>query len=47
MGVRALFPTLVYSAALQNRGAAAFNQRLLRECRQLRIDDVRAATGHA
>ena len=40
MGVRALFPTLVYSAALQRRGAEAFNQRLLRECRQLRVDDA-------
>jgi uncharacterized protein (TIGR02466 family) len=40
MGARALFPTLVYSAALQSRGAQTFNQRLLRECRQLRLDDV-------
>jgi uncharacterized protein (TIGR02466 family) len=40
MGARRLFPTLVYAAALQSRGAAAFNQRLLRECRQLRLDDV-------
>jgi len=39
MTARALFPTLVYSAALQKRGAAQFNQRLLRECRQLRLDD--------
>src|ERR1700679_3745694 len=40
MAVRALFPTLVYSAALQRRGTQAFNERLLRECRQLRIDDA-------
>ena len=39
MGARALFPTLVYAAALQSRGTAAFNERLLRECRQLRRDD--------
>lgn len=39
MGAQALFPTLVYSAALQQRGAQAFNQQLLRECRQLRLDD--------
>jgi uncharacterized protein (TIGR02466 family) len=40
MGVQALFPTLVYAAALQKRDAAAFNQRLLRECKQLREDDA-------
>jgi uncharacterized protein (TIGR02466 family) len=40
MGTQALFATLVYSAALQRRGAEAFNQRLLRECRQLRLDDA-------
>jgi uncharacterized protein (TIGR02466 family) len=40
MATQALFPTLVYTAALQKRGAAAFNQRLLRECRQLRLDDA-------
>jgi uncharacterized protein (TIGR02466 family) len=40
MATRALFPTLVYSAALQKRGAEAFNQRLLRECRQLPLDDA-------
>jgi uncharacterized protein (TIGR02466 family) len=39
MSVRELFPTLVYAADLQQRGAARFNQRLLRECRQLRLDD--------
>jgi uncharacterized protein (TIGR02466 family) len=40
MATRALFPTLVYSAALQQRGVEAFNRRLLRECRQLRVDDA-------
>lgn len=40
MRTQALFPTLVYSAALQRRGAAQFNQRLLRECHQLREDDA-------
>jgi len=39
MAAQALFPTLVYSAALKPRGAAQFNQRLLKECRQLRFDD--------
>ncbi len=39
MGVRALFPTLVYAATLQRRGTVAFNEQLLRECRQLRRDD--------
>lgn len=36
---RALFPTLVYVAALEPRGARAFNAQLLREIRQLRLDD--------
>jgi uncharacterized protein (TIGR02466 family) len=40
MGARALFPTLVYAAALQSRGTDAFNRRLLRECLQLRRDDA-------
>jgi uncharacterized protein (TIGR02466 family) len=35
-----LFPTRVYSARLQARGADAFNARLLRECAQYRADDV-------
>ena len=39
MPTRALFPTLVYAAALAPRGAKAFNSRLLREIRQLRLDD--------
>ena len=39
MRTRALFPTLVYAAALEPRGAKAFNAQLLREIRQLRLDD--------
>ena len=39
MATRALFPTLVYTQALQSRGAGAFNAQLLRECQQLRKDD--------
>lgn len=35
-----LFPTTVYRAALQARGAAAFNARLLRESQQMRADDA-------
>jgi uncharacterized protein (TIGR02466 family) len=37
--VHALFPTLVYAAALQRGGSGALNEQLLRECRQLRLDD--------
>jgi uncharacterized protein (TIGR02466 family) len=40
MTLHALFPTFVYTAALQRRGAAAFNRQLLKECRQLRRDDA-------
>lgn len=40
MTVHALFPTLVYTAALRGRDLRAFNLRLLRECRQYRADDV-------
>ncbi len=40
MGTQAVFPTLIYTARLQQRGAAQLNQRLLRECRQLRLDDA-------
>jgi len=39
MTIRTLFPTLVYAAALQPAGARSLNQRLWRECRQLRRDD--------
>ena len=40
MAVRQLFPTLVYEAPLQRAGAVDLNRRLLRECEQLRVDDV-------
>jgi uncharacterized protein (TIGR02466 family) len=40
MSVDLLFPTRVYSARLRARGGAALNDRLLRECRQLRLDDA-------
>jgi uncharacterized protein (TIGR02466 family) len=36
MPTQALFPTLVYTARLSHRG---LNERLLKECRQLRVDD--------
>jgi uncharacterized protein (TIGR02466 family) len=36
---RSLFPTLLYTSALQARGARAFNHQLLREIQQLRHDD--------
>jgi len=39
MVVRALFPTLVYTARLQGAGAAAFNRELLRETAQIREHD--------
>jgi uncharacterized protein (TIGR02466 family) len=39
MPTRSLFPTLVYAAALQRRGARAFNDQLRREITQLRHDD--------
>src|ERR1700678_2489616 len=35
-----LFPTQVYRARLAGRNASALQQRLLRECRQLREDDA-------
>ena len=40
MSTRALFPTLVYEGRLRQRGWRTLNSRLLRECRQLRADDV-------
>ena len=40
MTVHALFPTLLYAAALQRSGSADFNRQLLKECRQLRLDDA-------
>jgi uncharacterized protein (TIGR02466 family) len=40
MAIHALFPTLVYEAALQRGDPGDFNRRLLKECRQLRLDDA-------
>ncbi len=40
MRIRELFPTLVYTAALQRSGAREFNRQLLKECRQIREDDA-------
>jgi uncharacterized protein (TIGR02466 family) len=40
MGIHALFPTLVYAAALQRGDLREFNRQLLKECRQLRADDA-------
>jgi uncharacterized protein (TIGR02466 family) len=40
MAIRAYFPTLVYTAALQRSGTRELNRQLLRECRQLRADDA-------
>jgi uncharacterized protein (TIGR02466 family) len=36
---RRLFPPLIHVAPLQRSGVAAFNKRLLAECRQLSVDD--------
>jgi len=40
MPVRSLFPTQVYTAALQPRGARALNRELLKEARQIREHDA-------
>lgn len=40
MSIHALFPTLVYTAALQRRGSAQFNRRLLSEIARLCSDDL-------
>jgi uncharacterized protein (TIGR02466 family) len=40
MSVRALFPTLVYTAPLGPRGASTLRECLRRECRQLPKDDA-------
>jgi uncharacterized protein (TIGR02466 family) len=40
MGLQRLFPTLVYRGRLKQTGWQAFNNRLLQECRQLRLDDA-------
>jgi uncharacterized protein (TIGR02466 family) len=39
MTIQRLFPTLVYCAPLQAGRWQPFNQRLLQECRRLRLDD--------
>jgi uncharacterized protein (TIGR02466 family) len=38
--IHALFPTLVYAAPLRRSDASGFNRQLLKECRQLRLDDA-------
>jgi uncharacterized protein (TIGR02466 family) len=38
--IHALFPTLVYAAGLQRGEVREFNRQLLKECRQLRLDDA-------
>jgi len=40
MSIELLFPTRIYSARLQTGGGKALNEELLRECRQLRLDDA-------
>ena len=40
MTVQRLFPTLVYRGRLKQTGWRAFNNRLLQECQQLRLDDA-------
>jgi uncharacterized protein (TIGR02466 family) len=40
MTVHALFPTFIYAAALQRADATGLNRQLLKECRQLRLDDA-------
>lgn len=39
MPIHSLFPTFVYRARLQGPGEQQLNRRLLRECRQLELDD--------
>jgi uncharacterized protein (TIGR02466 family) len=40
MGTHFLFPTRIHQAPLRRTGWRALNTRLLRECRQLKLDDV-------
>ena len=40
MALREIFPTLVYTDALQRAGGDRLNRQLLRECLQLRRDDA-------
>jgi uncharacterized protein (TIGR02466 family) len=39
MSIESLFPTRVYAVRLAARQRATLNEQLLRECRQLRLDD--------
>ena len=39
MALRSLFPTRVYTARLGSQSSRSLNSRLLRECRQLALDD--------
>ncbi len=39
MTILTLFPTQVYTSALQRKGTPGLNHQLLKECRQLREDD--------
>src|ERR1043165_5553398 len=39
MALQSLFPTRIYSARLAPRSSNILNTRLLRECRQLALDD--------
>jgi uncharacterized protein (TIGR02466 family) len=39
MALRSLFPTRVYTARLGSQSSSSLNSRLLRECRQLALDD--------
>jgi uncharacterized protein (TIGR02466 family) len=40
MSLHSLFPSLVYEAALTGSDSSEFNRQLLKECRQLRLDDA-------
>ena len=40
MTLQKLFPTVVYSARLRGAASGRLNERLLRECRQLSLDDA-------
>ena len=40
MSTHALFPTLIHTAKLPEKGWSAFNRQLVRECQQLAVDDL-------
>jgi uncharacterized protein (TIGR02466 family) len=40
MTIHALFPTRVYTSALERKGSRALNRQLVKECMQLRADDI-------